>query len=486
MGSSKMRLLPFLFQRERDHQVLLVNQCGDFLFVTPGEFESILADQIVQGSDLYYKLKGRLFLADDADLTFQTDRIADQLRTRKAFLNDFTSLHMVVVTCRCNFHCKYCHASSSDQHDMKLDMTWKVARKTVEKIFSSPSRQIKIEFQGGEPLLNWKMIQNIVEYAEILNRFSKRDLEFVICTNLTLATEDILNYCKKHHIYISTSLDGNKDIQNANRISRDQKDGYEEFLKGLQLARHILGNEACSALVTVTRTNLKCLDGVIDEYIRMGFQGIFIRELNPYGYAVSHFASLGYSTEEFIRSYKNALNYIIDQNLKGHFFVEYYAALILKRILTPFPTGFVDMQFPCGNVIGGAIYDYDGNVYASDEGRMLARMGDRKFLLGNVLTDRWEDIFKGDKARAIVKCSCMETLPGCSWCAYQMYCGSDPVRYYTECGDLSGKRSDSNFCKKNKDIIGYIFYLLGQRNDDINDVFWSWLTGRPLEALRQE
>ena len=66
---------------------------------------------------------------------------------------------------------------------------------------------IKIEFQGGEPLLNWPIIQDIVEYAEIVNRIAKRQLEFVICTNLTLITKEILEYCKRHNIAISTSLD---------------------------------------------------------------------------------------------------------------------------------------------------------------------------------------------------------------------------------------------------------------------------------------
>lgn len=485
MEYKKMHLLPFSFQKEENNQVLLVNQCGDFLFVTSEDFESILSNQIIRESDLYYQLKNRQFLADDNDLDFQVERIADQLRTRKAFLNDFTSLHMVVVTCRCNFHCRYCHASSSDRRNMKLDMTWKTAKRTVEQIFHSPSPIIKIEFQGGEPLLNWKVIQNIVEYAEILNRFHKKHLEFVICTNLTLATEEILYYCKQHHIYISTSMDGDREIQNANRISGDQKDGYDEFLKGLALARKILGDEACSPLVTVTQANLKRMDIVIDEYIHMRFQGIFIRALNPYGYAVDNFSALGYSIDEFIKYYKNALNYIIDQNLKGHFFVEYYAALILQRILTPFPTGFVDMQSPCGDVIGGAIYDYDGNVYASDEGRMLARTGDKRFLLGNVFKNSWEGIFLGKNAKEIVRSSCIETLPECSYCPYQMYCGADPVRYYTECGNLTGKRPQSHFCKKNKSIISYIFYLLSQKNNDINDVFWSWLTRRPLEAIRQ-
>ena len=216
----------------------------------------------------------------------------------------------------------------------------------------------------------------------------------------------------------------------------------------------------------------------------MNFNGVFIRELNPYGNAEKNKSLVGYSTDEFVHYYKSALNYIIARNLSGVYFGEYYATLLLRRILTPFATGFVDLQSPCGDIIGAAVYDYDGNVYASDEGRMLARMGDRQFLLGNVLRDSWEQIFKSEKVKEIVKASCVEALPTCAFCAYQLYCGASPVRYYTESGNYFGNRASSNFCKKTKGVIDYLFYLLDTDSDDVLDTFWSWLTNRSLEELR--
>ena len=94
---NKIRLLPFWF-KNFDDDVLLVNQCGDFLFISREDFGILLRDEISKNSDLYFKLKGRLILADEEDLNLQTDFIANQLRTRKSFLKDFTSLHMIVVT----------------------------------------------------------------------------------------------------------------------------------------------------------------------------------------------------------------------------------------------------------------------------------------------------------------------------------------------------------------------------------------------------
>src|SRR3954462_10598028 len=117
---------------------------------------------------------------------------------------------------------------------------------------------------------------------------------------------------------------------------------------------------------------------------------------------------------EFLDFYVRALDCILAVNANGTYLAESYAQLLLTRMLTPFPTGYVDLQSPAGAGIGAVVYNYDGDVYASDEGRMLAEMGDKSFRLGNVHTDRYEGVMGGDRLRAIVEHSCSETMPGCS------------------------------------------------------------------------
>ena len=138
------------------------------------------------------------------------------------------------------------------------------------------------------------------------------------------------------------------------------------------------------------------------------------------------------------------------------------------------------MQSPAGVGISGVIYNYNGNVYVSDEGRMLASIGDDKFLMGNVHTASYQEIFNSDFMHSLIGSSCLECLPACAECAYQSYCGADPVRNYSEQGDIIGTRSTSEACKRNKVIIRYILELIKRNNTDINNVFWSWLTNRPL------
>ena len=143
-----------------------------------------------------------------------------------------------------------------------------------------------------------------------------------------------------------------------------------------------------------------------------------LRPISPYGFALKSRSRTGYETDAFIAFYKRALVYIIDLNRGGHFFVEGYARLLLTKMMTPFATGYVDLQSPAGAGINVAVYNYDGDVYATDESRMLAETGDQTFRMGNVHTDSGnEDMFLGELIKTLATASCVESLPGCADCA---------------------------------------------------------------------
>lgn len=476
--------LPFNF-KQLDNNILLVNQAGEYLILTNDEFMSFTNDTLNSESQIYSILKAKHFLTVEPELNTVIDMLATKLRTRKEYLMDFTSLHMVVITLRCNCLCRYCHASSVDYSNKEYDMSWETAKKTIEMIFQTPSNDIKIEYQGGEPLLNWEILKQSILYAEFLNKIAKKTLGFVICTNLMQITDEQIRFCKKHNVEISTSLDGTKELHDCNRQSRICSSAYEAFIKNTKKVKRVLGNNSVSPLLTITRANLNRLSYVIDEYIKQGYNRIFLRALNPYGNAVQNKEELSYTTEEFIEAYKKALEYIIQLNKNGIQFTECFTTLLLSRILTPFSTGFVDLQSPSGAGVSGVIYYYDGKIYPADEARMLARMGDDYFCMGTV-NDRYEDVFNGKIIRDIVYNSCVETMPVCSECVYQQYCGADVIRNYLETKDLMGYRLKSDFCKKNKLILDHIFNLLKRQDEETLDIFWSWITRRPYEVVKLE
>lgn len=462
-----------------------MNQGGDFLFLTQEELSQILSGSFLDNPPLLNELKSKHFYCD-SDCNLTLEMVATKLRSRKAFLRDFTALHMVVLTGYCNCNCDYCHASSEELSQIGRDnMSIITSERVVDMIFQTRSSSIKIEFQGGEPMVNWNTLTHIVEYAEKKNEEYKKNLSFVICTNLTLMDEEKASYCKNHNVYISSSLDGPKDLHDGHRRMRDGSSGYDRFIDKLDLCRRVIGPDSCSALVTLTKDHLPRITEVVDEYIKCGFHGVFLRSLNPYGLAKQRIDQLGYPVEDFLEAYKKAFYYILELNLSGTFFVENFASILLSRILTPYSTGFVDLQSPAGAGINGVIYDFNGDVYPTDEGRMLARVGDKKFRLGNVSEDSYEKIFFGKKLQDLIKHSCVEILPGCATCAYKSFCGSDPIRYYNECGDIVGHRPTSDFCKKYMGIMDFLFSFIMEANDDVIDVFWSWINHRPLREFRK-
>ncbi len=483
-GQFPYMIWPFNFKKFDEDSFLLVNEAGDHLFLSSAQFKSFVSYELPKSENLYQTLESSQFVSGE-DIGLSVNLAATKYRTRKRFLTNFTALHMMVVTVRCNHRCRYCQVSSEAEETSKFDMSPETARRVTDCIFQAPGRDIKIEFQGGEPLCNWETVTATIEHAEELNKTCGKNLEFVLCTNLTLINEEQLKFLRDHRVSISTSLDGDREIHDKNRRLRTGGSSYDLFMKKLDLARSICG-DAISALMTTTRDNLPILNKVVDEYFEKGFPGIFLRPLNPYGFASQNAHDLGYPIEEFVKAYRKTIDYIIQLNLKGRTFVEYYAKILLTRILTPFSTGFVDLQSPAGTGISGVIYDYNGEVYPADEARMLARMGDTHFKMGNVFDDSYLDMFRGRIITEIVENSCVETLPGCISCAYRAYCGADPVRNYLECKDIVGHRPTSGFCKKYLGLFDFLFQKLQRGNEDELDVLWSWITQHNLMEVRGE
>ena len=119
--------------------------------------------------------------------------------------------------------------------------------------------------------------------------------------------------------------------------------------------------------------------------------------------------------------------------------------------------------------------------------------------MGSVLENTYEELFGGEVIRRTVDASCVECLPQCSDCAFQMWCGADPVRNYTTERDMIGHRPTNEFCKKNKALIQLLLELAAcgpsinsgpprawskGGKPEIQDVLWSWITRRPVSAIR--
>lgn len=466
------RLLPFRFTRF-DDRLLVVNEVGEYLSLAQSDFDDFVHKRLPPSSPVYLDLKGKHFLFDsDARAPFTL--LATKYRTKRAEAGVAT-LHIFVITLRCEHSCSYCQVSRVSADRARFDMSKETAERALDLVFHAPPPRIKIEFQGGEPLLGFDRLRQIVESAERRAALAGITAEFVVTTNLALVTDEMLEFFRDHRIAVSTSLDGPAEIHDANR-PRPGGDSYARTVAGIARARMILGHDAVAALMTATRRSLDAPEVIVDEYGRLGFSSIFLRSLSPYGFARKAAGRIGYSTDEFLAFYARALSRIVQINRTGRMLIEIYAQILLTRMLTPFDTGYVDLKSPAGAGIAVAVYNYDGDVYASDESRMLAEMGDYGFRLGNVHRDGYDDIFRGDTIRRMIAGSVIESWPGCADCAFLPWCGADPVLNHATQGDLIGHRPTSDFHRKHDFLFRHLLHLY-ESDPETRRVFSSWVLG---------
>ena len=469
-------LLPFRFARIKGlDEVLLTSEGGEYLFVRRNILEDLIAHKIQKNQPEYSDLHARHILVEDGR-SYQLDQIASQLASRKSYVFEPPSLHIFVVTLRCDHACHYCQVSRRNIDDEKFDMSEEAASAALDRVFESRAKDITVEFQGGEPLLNFERVRYVVEEAHQRNQEQQKKINFVIASTLHFLTDEILAFCRDYEIQLSTSLDGPEWLHNANRPN-PCADSYSQTLRSIERARNVLGEDGVDALTTITKKSLSHPKEIVDEYIKLGFRSIFLRSLSDYGYARKTGSIIGYSTEEYLDFYEEAFDYIVEQNLNGVNLEEAYASLLLNNILTPFSSGYVNLRSPAGLGYGVLVYNYDGDVYASDEARMLKEMGDQTFRLGRV-DQPIEELFLSKAMEIISSAGLAEALPGCSDCAFVPYCGSDPIDAYNQHGDPFAYRPSGSFCKIQTRLFEMLFLRLRAKNADELKVFLGWISNR--------
>lgn len=193
-------LLPFRFDRLSGRE-LIVNEVGDYMVLPDGIANWFISERPIP------------------DLI---DNYSVRLRTKKAFLDSFTALHIFVLTLRCNQNCNYCQTSSKEKEcAVNYDMPEETIRHGIELMFKSPSPHLTMEFQGSESTLIPHLLKYAIETAEETNATINKDITYVLCTNCVNISEEILALCEKYGVIVSTSLDGFEALHNTNRGQKE-------------------------------------------------------------------------------------------------------------------------------------------------------------------------------------------------------------------------------------------------------------------------
>ena len=182
---------------------------------------------------------------------------------------------------------------------------------------------------------------------------------------------------------------------------------------------------------------------------------------------------IGYSPEEFIEFYTKALDYIIEINRNGTFLVDRTAWIFLMKIFGKYDPNFLDLRSPCGAGVGQVAFNYNGDVYTCDEGRMLAMQGDNSFRMGNVFDNTYNELINSEIVRQMCLASILDGIPHCHNCAYKPFCGVCPLLNYVEEGSLFAKIPENRRHKINESILDIIFKKI--QDPSTRQVFTNWL-----------
>ena len=466
---------------------VVTNLEGRFLVLSREDFTRFASGTVAKDSPLYARLKDGNFLRAEYDVA----KAADMVRARKRFVGTGPNLHVMVVTLRCNETCVYCHASRATMDAVHTDMSKETAEKSVDLALQSTSSGITIEFQGGEPLVNFPVVQHIIEYALEKNKAIGKILEFTMVTNLSLMTEEKLKYLLEHKVQICTSIDGPEHLHDKQRrlpgLSAHQ--AATKWIKRINEAYAEIGLDTSlyhvEALLTTTKETLKYPKEVVDTYVALGCRAMFLRPLDPFGWTEKTGSRVEYPRSEYLAFYRQAVDYMLELNAKGVQILERFASIFLTKILSGEDPNFLDIRNPGGAGIGQIAYSYDGKVFTCDEGRMLHETNDDTFLIGDVRTSTYRDIVGHETVRAVTIASILDGQPDCVNCAYIPYCGIPPVHNHKTQGSIFGHMRESTLCAVHKGIQDYLFEKIGAGDPGVLQTFERWTTIRNREHFLQ-
>lgn len=475
----------FRFRRLPGGRVVMTSQAGRWLVLEADEFTRFVSAKVKDGDALFERLKDRGFLRNYVDVPAE----AEMLRARRAYIGAGPNLHIVVVTLRCNTTCIYCHASRANMDATHTDMTNEMAEKTVDLILQSTNPFVTIEFQGGEPLVAFETVKHLTQYALEKNKTIGKELEFTMVSNLSLMDDEKLEWLIENKVQICTSIDGPPEVHDKQRKLPKVygESGHElaaEWVRKINARYRELGLDETlyhvEALVTTTRDVLTRSKELVDGYAALGCRALFLRPLDPFGFAEKTANLIEYPREDYLTYYRESVDYMIELNKQGVEILERYAAIFLTKILSGTDPNFLDIRQPAGAGIGQLAYNYDGTVFTCDEGRMLHEMGDDAFYLGTVDTP-YREIVGHETVRAVVVAGQLAAQPDCAHCAYQPYCGIPPVHSHKTQGTLFGRMRESSLCAVHKGIQDYLFEKLSSGDEETLEILEKWTTHRPRE-----
>jgi radical SAM protein with 4Fe4S-binding SPASM domain len=317
-----------------------------------------------------------------------------------------------------------------------------------------------IEFQGGEPFLNFPAIVQMVEAINRLNSSNLKKISFGVVSNLMVVRDDQLQYCVDNKIKIAYSLNGPQPLHDLFRITRSGSGSHEAVIRRINdIKLRFPGLLASYPLCVVTDTNVTQLTNMADYYFDLGYTELGLIHLKNLGNARG---KVRFDMRSFVPHYFKLLDHIYDKNRRSpdSWYSERIAKLALQKILLPSNPLFVDWRNPIGYFSNCIIYDTDGEILPVDEARSLKEI----FSLGNVRTATYDELIRKRSSFDIINLSIRDRDSVCRECTYNPYCGVSPVLHYAKTGKLAPEPHVSDECVLVMAVFDWMFKKLTEED----------------------
>ncbi len=167
----------------------------------------------------------------EADMLYTEDiyeNYIDSFKTRETVVKALC-LH---IAHDCNLACKYCFAEEGEYHGRRAMMSYEVGQKALDFLVANSGNRINLEvdFFGGEPLMNWQVVKDLVAYGRSLEEKHNKKFRFTLTTNGVLLDDEILEFANKEMSNIVLSIDGRKEVHDKMRPHRGGQGSYDEIV----------------------------------------------------------------------------------------------------------------------------------------------------------------------------------------------------------------------------------------------------------------
>lgn len=199
-------------------------------------------------------------------------------------IEDFTKERQTVVKALClhiahdcNLACRYCFAEEGEYHGRRALMSFEVGKKALDFLIenSGSRRNLEVDFFGGEPLMNWDVVKQLVQYGREQEKKYNKNFRFTLTTNGVLLNDEIMEFCNKEMGNVVLSLDGRKEVHDHMRPFRKGAGSYDLVVPKFQKFAESRNQDKYYARGTFTHFNLDFSKDVL-HMADLGFKQISV------------------------------------------------------------------------------------------------------------------------------------------------------------------------------------------------------------------